>query len=114
MSNLAKLLLGDHVCRGNINSDGFVVGKKKARDYRVVGINPIPRIQEVVYVNKDYELGEIVQLTEANLCSLRPQFGKNKEFILAVFGLTVKACHTIGSETFKLYRYEIRRMHSRK
>jgi hypothetical protein len=79
---IRKIKLGDKITRGNIDSNGRVVGypKHKVRDYRVIGLNPKLKLQEVLSVNGEVELGEVEQFDWKLQDSLRPMFD-NDHFI---------------------------------
>jgi len=72
---MKKQQLGDKIVRGKINDAGFLVDKKQpAKDYRVIGLNPNLKLQEVFYVNGYQELGEIEEFDWEMTKLLRPMF----------------------------------------
>jgi hypothetical protein len=78
--------LGDKILRGNINSKGFTVGDKNhVKDYRVIGLNPIVKIQQVIIKKGWEELGEIIEIDNKIVNRLRPLFSSN-HFVYSMFG----------------------------
>lgn len=74
--NDINIKLGDKISRGNVDSKGMVVGypKHKVRDYRVIGLNPNLKLQEILIVNGEQELGDIEEFNWNITKSLRPMF----------------------------------------
>jgi hypothetical protein len=67
--------LGDKIIRGNINKDGFAVGNpKNIKEYRVIGLNPKVKLQQVLTKKGEQELGEIIEIdnTVVNILRLLP------------------------------------------
>ena len=67
-----QVKLGCKVLRGRVNSKGFTIGV--IRDYRVIGLNPRIKLQEVLIVNGFEELGEIEEFEWTLSKSLRLLF----------------------------------------
>jgi len=74
--NVKGIKLGDTLVRVRVDSHGMVIGypKHKVRDYRVIGLNPNLKLQEVVFKNGDQELGEIEEFDWSMTDKLRPMF----------------------------------------
>ena len=67
--------LGDKIVRGKINSKGFAVGNPNhIKDYRVVGLNPKVKLQQVITKKREEELGDIIEIDNNIVNSLRPMF----------------------------------------
>jgi len=69
--------LGDHVSRGRTNpKTGIVIGypKNRIRYYRVVGLNPSLKLQEVLGKNSWEELGKIEEFDWLLAEKLQPLF----------------------------------------
>ena len=65
--------LGDKITRGNINKDGFTVGNPNhVKTYRVIGLNPNVKLQQVIMKNGEEELGEIIEIDNNIVNILRP------------------------------------------
>lgn len=85
--NSKDVKLADKVVRGKIDSNGFVVNYPidKVRNYRVIGLNPNLKLQEVLIVKGEEELGEIEEFDWSVTNSFRPMFTKN-HIVYSMFG----------------------------
>lgn len=79
--------LGDKISRGKVDSNGNVVGypKHKLREYRVIGLNPNLKLQEILIINGEEELGNIEEFDWNITKHLRPLFSKD-HMVYRVFG----------------------------
>lgn len=77
--NGVGIKLGDKIIRGDVNSIGLVVDypKNDLREYRVVGLNPNLKLQEILIVNGEEELGDVEEFDWSVTKFLRPMFPKN-------------------------------------
>ena len=85
--NVKGIKLGDKIDRGKIDSRGMVVGhpKHKIRDYRVIGLNPNLKIQEVLIINGYEELGNIEEFDWSITNSFRLMFPEG-HLVYRMFG----------------------------
>lgn len=68
--------LGDSITRGNINGNGFVIGNPNhVKYYRVIGLNPNVKLQQVIMKKGEEELGEIIEIDNNIVNKLRPLHG---------------------------------------
>ena len=84
---MEKLKLGDSICRGNYNEKNFLRPNSIARNYRVVGINPQPCIQEVFTVKGFQELGEVEVISSESIKKLNLLFPAD-HLVYGMFGGT--------------------------
>ena len=54
--------------------------------YRVIGLNPNIKLQRVYIVKCEEELGEIIELSEKDIETLKPMFDKDHPFRHGLFG----------------------------
>ena len=75
--NYLGVKLGDKICRGKVNSKGMTIGKE-VRDYRVIGLNPNIKLQEILSKKGEQELGKIEEFDWREISGyLRPMFPDN-------------------------------------
>jgi hypothetical protein len=74
--NILGIKLGDKIHRAKVDSYGMLIGKK-SNDYRVVGLNPNLKLQEVFYIKGFDELGTIQEFDWSVSKHLRPMFPDN-------------------------------------
>lgn len=74
--NILNIKLGDKIVRCKVNKHGMTIGKK-AREYRVVGLNPNLKLLEIFMVNGFEEEGTTQEFDWAVSKYLRPMFPDN-------------------------------------
>lgn len=82
-----NIKLGDKIVRGNVDPAGMVIGypKNKVKNYRVIGLNPNLKLQEILIINGEEELGDVEEFNWTISNSLRPMFPKN-HLVHSLFG----------------------------